>query len=39
MTVLEDELHLEADGHDYPAEGPVTVSVRPGALQLINAAG
>ena len=32
-------LHLEADGHDYPAEGPVTVSVRPGAIQLINAAG
>lgn len=32
-------LHLEADGHDYPAEGPVTVSVRPGALRLINAAG
>ena len=32
-------LHLEADGHDYPAEGPVTVSVRPGALQVINAAG
>ena len=32
-------LHLEADGHDYPAEGPVTVSVRPGALQLLNAAG
>jgi diacylglycerol kinase family enzyme len=32
-------LHLEADGHDYPAEGPVTVSVRPGALELINAAG
>jgi len=32
-------LHLEADGHDYSAEGPVTVSVRPGALQLLNAAG
>lgn len=32
-------LHLEADGHDYPAEGPVTISVRPGVLRLINAAG
>jgi diacylglycerol kinase family enzyme len=32
-------LHLEADGHDYPVEGPVTVAIRPGALELINAAG
>ena len=32
-------LQLEADGHDYRAEGPITVSIRPGALQLLNAAG
>ena len=32
-------LHLEADGHDYRVEGPVTISIRPGTLQLINAAG
>jgi diacylglycerol kinase (ATP) len=32
-------LHLEADGHDYRVEGPVTVTIRPGALGLINAAG
>jgi diacylglycerol kinase (ATP) len=32
-------LHLEADGHDYPADGPVTIAIRPAALQLINAAG
>ena len=31
-------LDLEADGQDYPAAGPVTISVRPGALRLINAA-
>lgn len=32
-------LHLEADGHDYPVEGPVTIAIRPGALELINVGG
>jgi diacylglycerol kinase (ATP) len=32
-------LDLEADGHDYRADGPVTISIRPGALRLLNAAG
>jgi diacylglycerol kinase (ATP) len=32
-------LHLEADGHDYRIDGPVTIAVRPAALRLINAAG
>ena len=32
-------LHLEADGHDYRVEGPLTIAIRPGALQLINSAG
>ena len=32
-------LHLEADGHDYLVEGPLTIAIRPGALQLINSGG